>query len=276
LKSITKSILPISGYLILTFFTLITLLPFLWVVIGSLKTSQSIMVDPFALPDTYQFSNYTNAFIDGDLGKLFINTIIVSLISVFVCLLIATMTSYAVIRGGKFAGLMYSLIIIGIFLPLNSLMVPYFMIVSKLNLLNTLWALITTYTAVGLPFSVLLIYSFLKTLHKELFESAEIDGAGFVKIYTSIVIPLVRPALATAAIFQFLLSWNEFIYALLLTTDNSVRTLQVGISLFKTQFQSDYGLLFAGVVMSVVPVVIIYILLQRLIISGLTAGSVKG
>ena len=145
-----------------------------------------------------------------------------------------------------------------------------------MNLLNTKMALITTYSAIGLPLTLLIVYGFVSSLPKELFESAQIDGSGFYYTFLRILLPLVRPGLATAGIFQFLLCWNEFLYALLLTSDQSVRTLQVGISLFKSQFSADFSAMFAAIVMSIIPIITMFIFLQRQVIEGLTSGSIKG
>jgi raffinose/stachyose/melibiose transport system permease protein len=271
-----KEFKTIPAYLVIVFFFCVTILPLLWVVIGSLKTNAELMRSPFSLPSEWHFSNYKKAFNSAKLGQLFYNSLTITMISVAVTMLFASMAAYAVYLGGKVSKAIYVVIITGIFLPINSLMVPYFLIASKMNLLNTKLALITTYSAIGLPLTLLIVYGFVSSLPKELFESAQIDGSGFYHTFLRILLPLVRPGLATAGIFQFLLCWNEFLYALLLTSDQAVRTLQVGISLFKSQFSADFSAMFAAIVMSIVPIIVIFIFLQRQIIEGLTSGSVKG
>ncbi len=271
-----KEIKTIPAYLIIVFFFCVTILPLLWVVIGSLKTNAELMRSPFSLPGEWHFSNYIKAFNSAKLGQLFFNSLTITMISVAFTMLFASMAAYAVNFGGKISKAIYVVIITGIFLPINSLMVPYFLIASKMNLLNTKLALITTYSAIGLPLTLLIVYGFVSSLPKELFESAQIDGSGFYHTFLRILLPLVRPGLATAGIFQFLLCWNEFLYALLLTSDQAVRTLQVGISLFKSQFSADFSAMFAAIVMSIIPIIAIFILLQRQVIEGLTSGSIKG
>lgn len=266
----------VPAYVIVLFFFCVTMLPILWILIGSLKSNAELMSSPFSLPETWQFANYRKAYVVGQLGNLFLNSVFVSLLSVGFCLLIATMAAYAVSQGRKWTVAVYVTMTAGIFLPVNSLMVPYYLIAGKLDLLNTKWALITTYTAMGFPLTLLLVYGFVRSVPKEIMESAYMDGAGFYYTYGRILIPLIRPGMATAAIFQFLLCWNEFLYALLLTSDQKVRTLQVGISLFKSQFNADFAAMFAAIVISVVPIVIIFILLQKQVIQGLTSGALKG
>lgn len=272
----TKAFRPIPVYAVIAFFFCITIVPLLWIVIGSLKTNAELMRSPFTLPSEWHFSNYAKAFQSAKLGQLFINSLTITLVSIALTMLFASMAAYAVHLGGRISKAIYVTIITGIFLPINSLMVPYFMIASNFQLLNTRWALITTYSAIGLPLTLLVIYGFVRSLPKELFESAQIDGSGFYRTFWRILLPLVRPGLATAGIFQFLLCWNEFLYALLLTSDQAVRTLQVGISLFKAQFSADFAAMFAAIVMSIIPIIVFFILLQRQVIEGLTSGSIKG
>ena len=264
------------AYAVVAFFFCVTIVPLCWIVLGSLKTNRELMRSPFSLPETWEFANYRKAYLVGQLDHLFVNSLFVSSLSVILCLLFASMAAYAVHRGGRLAKSVYTVIVTGIFLPVNSLMVPYFLIASHLDLLNTRWALITTYTAMGFPLALLLVYGFVRAVPGEVLESAHIDGAGFVYTYGRIVLPLIRSGLATVAVFQFMLCWNEFLYALLLTSDHHVRTLQVGISLFKSQFNADFAAMFAAIVMSIAPMVVIFILLQRHVIHGLTQGAVKG
>ncbi|SES11716.1 carbohydrate ABC transporter permease [Salipaludibacillus aurantiacus] len=273
-KSAKLGYIPV--YLILLFFLIVTTFPFIWILISSLKGNAELMRSPFSLPETWQFANYVEAFSVGNLGRLFWNSLFVSTVSTAVCILFATMAAYAVRKGGKWSKIIYFTIIIGIFLPTNSLLVPYYLIAAQFNLINTPWALITTYMAMGLPLTLLIIYGFVRGVPQEIFESAEIDGCNMFQTYYRILLPLVRPGIATAAIFQFLFAWNEFIFALLLTTDQSVRTLQVGISLFKSVYQNDFTTMFAAIFSSLIPIIIIYIFLQKHIIDGLTSGSVKG
>lgn len=272
-----KSVLAkLPAYIVIAFFFAVTLLPILWIIIGSLKSNSELMSSPFSLPEQWHWVNYKKAYVVGQLGQLFLNSVFVSVLSVISCLFIATMAAYAVNQGKKWVEIIYVIMIAGIFLPINSLMVPYYLISAHFQILNTQWALITTYTAMGFPLTLLLVYGFVRSLPKELMESAYIDGSGFYYTYWNILLPLIRPGMATAAIFQFLLCWNEFLYALLLTSDQKVRTLQVGISLFKSQFNADFAAMFAAIVTSVIPIVIIFIILQKQVIQGLTSGALKG
>ncbi|SHH63125.1 carbohydrate ABC transporter permease [Clostridium grantii] len=263
--------------IVLLFFMFYTLLPIVWLFISSLKTNAELIAKPFGLPKIPQFQNYINAFQVSGLGTLFVNSVIVSLCATVLNIMIASMASYVIARFEfKFKEGIFVAITAGILVPICSLMVPYFMVIKTLGLYDSKAALILTYSAVSLPISTFIIRGFMNTIPRELEEAGVIDGCNFYQRFYKIIFPLSRSGIVTAATFQFLYCWNEFIYAMLLTSSQSNRTMQVGIRYFSNQFTTDYTSMYAAIIISIIPSMIGYVLLQEQIISGLTNGAVKG
>lgn len=264
-------------WIVLIFFLFYTLMPMVWLVISSLKTNTELMGSPFSLPSKLRFENYANAFKVSGLGILFLNSIIVSLGATFLNIMIASMASFVLSRFEfRFREAIFSLLVIGILVPINSLMVPYVKIINKLGIYDTRFALILVYSAISIPISTFIIRGFMKTIPVELEEAGTIDGCNFYQRFFKIIFPLSRTGIVTAATLQFLYCWNEFIYSMLLTSSQSVRTIQVGIRYFSNQFTTDYTSMYAAIVISIIPSLIGYITFQEQIISGLTSGAVKG
>lgn len=261
----------------LTFFLLYTLLPMLWLVMSSLKTNTELMGSPFSLPAKLQFSNYINAITVSGLGTLFMNSVIISLSATLLNVLVAAMAGYVISRFNfKFKEGFFTIFITGILVPINALMVPYFTLINKMNLYDKKLGLILTYAAIGIPMSIYIIRGFMNTIPVELEEAGVLEGCNFYTRFFKIILPLSRTGLVTAGTFQFLLCWNEFIYAMLLTSSIKSRTIQLGVRYFSNQFTTDYTSMYAAIVISIIPSIIGYMIFQDQIISGLTNGAVKG
>ena len=273
-----KSLLNIFKWIILVFFLFVALYPLIWLLLASFKSSNlELQQNPFGFPDQWMFINYYNAMVKAKLPSLFINSIIVALFAVTVNLIVASMTSFVISRENfKGKNIVFTIIIAGILLPIIAFMVPYFSIIQKLKIYDSLLALIVVYSAINIPISVFLLTSFMESIPVELEEAATIDGANFVQRFTKVIIPLSQTGLATAGTFCFIYAWNEFIMALLLTSSESSRTLQLGIRFFTSQFVTDYTAMYAAIVITIIPSIIIYFIFHNRIISGLTAGAVKG
>ena len=267
----------IAKWIILGFFFLFTFLPLIWLLISSFKTNLELQLKPFAMPETWQFVNYVKAVNISGLPRLFLNSILVSSVSTGLAMLVTSMAGFAFARE-TFRGqqMLLNLILAGVLVPIIALMAPYFRLTNVFGIYDTLWALIFTYAAINIPISTFLIYGFMRTLPKELEEAAIIDGTGFFGRYWRIILPLTKPGLVTAGTFVFLFSWNEFIYAMLLTSRPEVRTVQLGIRFFSSQFFTDYTAMFAAIVLTMLPAVVIYVLLHEQIIKGMTSGALKG
>jgi raffinose/stachyose/melibiose transport system permease protein len=264
-------------FIVLLFFLLYTLVPMIWLVVSSFKTNTELMGDPFSLPAKWQIQNYINAFKVSGLGTLFMNSIIISLCATLLNVAVAAMASYVIARfdfKGKEA--IFNTFTVGILVPINALMVPYFLVVNKIGVYNTRLGLILVYAAVGLPLSISIVRGFMNSIPGELEEAGIVDGCNFFQRFFKIVLPMSRTGLVTAATFEFIYCWNEFIYAMLLTSSQEVRTIQIGIRYFTNQFTTDYVSMYAAIIISIIPSILGYIMFQDKIISGLTAGAVKG
>jgi len=276
-RDLSTNFYSIIKWIIIISFVFYAIFPFLWLVLASLKTNAELLDDPFKLPKVFQFKNYTDAIEAAGLGRLIINSLVISTSATFLNILFSSMVAFAIARHTFWGrNVLFLTISAGILVPLNALIIPYFAIINYLNLYDTRTGLILVYCAIGLPVSTFILTEFFKSIPKEIEEAAYLDGCSFVSRYFRIMLPLALPGLATAGTFQFILCWNEFIYAMLLTSSTDIRTIQFGISYFTNQFFSDYVGMFAAVVVSILPSITVFILFQEKVISGLTAGSVKG
>ena len=276
-KDLSSNFYSIFKWVIIISFVFYAVFPFLWLVLASLKTNAELLNNPFTLPEVFQFKNYSNAIEEAGLGKLIINSLIISTSATFLNILFSSMCAFAIARHTFWGNnVLFLMITAGILVPLNALIIPYFAIINFLNLYDTRIGLIIVYCAVGLPVSTFILTEFFKSIPKEIEEASYLDGCNFAARYFKIMLPLALPGLATAGTFQFILCWNEFIYAMLLTSSTDIRTIQFGISYFTNQFFSDYVGMFAAVVISIIPSITVFILFQEKVINGLTAGSVKG
>ena len=221
--------------------------------------------------------NYPQAWIVTRIGQLYWNSIYISVISTAITVAISALAGYGLGRIEFFGKrIVYALILVGLTIPLQIALIPLFANLKTLGLLNTPLALIGPYTGFGLAFGTYIMKGFFEELPRELEEAARIDGAGDLRIFATIMLPLTRPALATISIFLFLQNWNEFLFALTFITEESRRTLPTGIySLISTEFYGNYPLLAAGLVLFSLPVLVLYFLFQKQFIEGITAGALK-
>jgi len=268
-------ILGILKWALLLIILVFTVGPIIWVILSSFKTNFELFNSSFALPESWNLDNYRRVFELDDLGRAFINTIIVAGLSTFLCLIIAAMAAYAFKYQFRHKSRINMLVVMGIYIPVNAFMIPYFVIANTMGIYNTIWALILTYTATGMPLSIIVLKSYMDTIPNDLMESATIDGCGFFRCFTKVMLPLSAPGLATIGIFQFVTAWNEFLYATLLTQDVKSRTLQVSMRFFTGSFVTDYSATIAMIVICVAPTILVYVLFQERIIEGMTSGAVK-
>jgi raffinose/stachyose/melibiose transport system permease protein len=253
------------------------LLPLLWLFLSSLRTNLELQISPFGWPEKFQWVNYIKALKMANLPRLFLNSILTAAAAVLLNITVTSLASFILARE-QFRGrdILYTILITGILIPVIAFMVPYFTLITRIKLYNTLFALVLVYAAVNIPVSIFLITAFMKSIPRELEEAAIIDGCGFVKRFTRIMLPLSRSGLATAGTFCFIYSWNEFNMAMLLTSGIESRTIQLGIKFFTSQFITDYSSMYAAVIITIIPSVVIYMFFHDKIIGGLTAGAVKG
>lgn len=266
-------------HIFLLAYMLVILYPFLFVLFSSVKVdNQAIATNPFGLPDTFVFDNYVNAWVNAKISTYFFNSLYIGVLSACLSILFAAMLAFAVtrMRYNRISAIIFQLILIGMLIPNNSLLLPIYGIMKKLDILNTHMALILPYVANAIPFSVIILAAFMRSLPGEIEEAAVIDGLRSGGLFARIILPLTVPAIVTVFIINFLGNWNEFLLANYFLSNEELRTLPVGMVGFRDAYNTNYAQMSAGIVFSVLPVLIIYAILQEKIIEGVTAGSVKG
>jgi ABC-type glycerol-3-phosphate transport system permease component len=258
--------------------------PMLWVAYSSFKADRDIFQDAFAPPrlDELHAENYAHAWREAHFGEYFLTSAIVTVSSVTAIVLLGSMAAYALARFyHRLGGWIFWLFIAGLTIPTQLSIIPLFYELRALGLLNTRLGLILVYTANGLPFAVFILAGFFRSLPRALYEAAVIDGCTEISAFWRVLLPLAKPGLVTVAIFQFIGVWKEYFFAFMLAGGDltgSARTLPLGLANLSitSQYRSDYGMLFAGIVVVTIPILMIYVALQRYIVKGVTAGALKG
>ncbi|MEN9710088.1 MAG: hypothetical protein RL441_80 [Actinomycetota bacterium] len=255
----------------------ISLLPMLWMFMSSLKTNAEISKSALALPASFDFSVFAEAWEMGGLGTYAINSAIVTFASTALTLLVSSMAAFALSKlefPGKSAVL--GIFTLGLLLPIQAYFIAQNELFELVALKDSRWALIVPYTAMGIPLALWLLKSYIDSLPKELFESARVDGASDLAVYRLLMVPIIRPALVTVGIFSVLSAWNEFLLALLYIQDDSLKTIPTGLLAFSSKYVTDYQMLFAALTMVTLPMIVLYVVFNRQIVTGLTQGSIKG
>jgi raffinose/stachyose/melibiose transport system permease protein len=262
-------------WIVIAVFTVLTLVPVLWLVMSSFKTNAELFASPFALPSHWSFANYVDALREHPLGIYLRNSAVIAAVATGLILGTGLMASYALLHRFRLSRPVLAFLLFGILLPVNAFLTPIFYIVHDLGLYNTVWGVALTYAGIFFPTGFLIIKTYMDTVPPELLEAARVDGASFHRIFASIVTPLTMPGVVTAAIFLLITCWNELLFASVLTEDQSAQTVQVGIRFFLTTYSANYPLAFAATVMAIAPTVVVYVVLSNRVIGGLTAGSLK-
>jgi raffinose/stachyose/melibiose transport system permease protein len=246
-------------------------------VASSLKTTGEIFANPLSLvPESIRLANYVEAWNQANFGTYFRNSIFVCVVSVVLILFFGSMAAYVLARF-SFPGnrAIYLLFLAGFMIPVRLAIVPLFIMMRDLQLLDTLWSLILVYIAAGMPFTIFLMVNFFRHIPRDLEDAAVLDGAGPFQVYYQIMLPLVRPALATVGLFHFLNVWNDFFFPLIFIRSENLRTVPLGVSTFFGEYTNDWALMFAALSISILPVIVVYLLASRQFITGLTAGAIK-
>ncbi|MGL5330674.1 MAG: carbohydrate ABC transporter permease [Peptostreptococcaceae bacterium] len=264
---------------ILISFLFMVVVPILWTIMQSFKTSQEFFADPWALPSSFELTNYTSAWNKANMSAYFFNSVYVTLTATAFMMLLAIPTSYCLARF-KFFGceIIMLAMTLGLFIQPTYILVPLFLLAAKLNLLNNLTGLSLIYAVIQLPFSVFILTGFIKGVSREYEEAAEIDGCTKLQIIRHVILPLIRPGVITVLIFNFMGFWNEYAMAFTLLTLDDKKTLPVGLqNLMEVQrFSTDWGALFAGMVIVIIPTIIIYIFLNKKLTESVNVGGIKG
>lgn len=272
-----KTVATLS-HIALIAWVIIIIAPMLWVLMSSFKTTQQIFGSPFSLPTSLNFDNYISAWTTASIGTYFVNTVIVVGSALVIVMLLGAMCAYVLARY-EFKGnkVIYYLMLAGLTFPVFLAVVPLFMTLRGMGLLNTFPGLIITYVAFALPFTVFFLYAFFRTLPQEIAEAAALDGAGPWRIFFTIMLPMAGPGMASVAIFNFLGLWNQFLLPIALNTNARNYVLSQGMASFASQagYAVNFGALFAAVVITVLPVLATYIVFQRQLQGSVSSGMLK-
>ena len=275
-KKFTPALL--TAQVIMTAASLVFLAPLLIILNYSFKTKKELYVgNPLALPQSLNLTNYANAYKKLNLQVTFFNTALYTIVSVLILALLCGAAAWAIARNrGKFFQFAYLYFIVGILIPAQALFLPIYVVGYSTGLVNTRIGVILMYVATNISFGVFLMTSFMSTVPVELEEAARIDGCSIYRTYFTIVFPLLKPAMATLIIMQSFQIWNDYLMSSLYVSTNRLKTLTVAIqSLFSAQ-SSDYSTAFAAIVISVLPITLLFVSLQKYFIKGMTVGAVKG
>lgn len=263
---------------LLGIWAVIVAVPFLWTLMSSFKTSQEILASPFALPSRLGFENYVQAWTKAGIGSFFFNTVLVVGSSLVVVMLLGAMCSYVLARY-KFPGnrLIYNTMLAAMTFPLFLAIVPLFFVLQRFSLLNTLPGLSLTYVAFALPFTVFFLHSFFEQLPYDVYEAAQVDGAGEWRTFFQIMLPMAKPGLASVAILNFIGLWNQFMLPIVFNTKRDNWVLTQGMTAFASASGRavDYGSMFASVVMTIIPVLVVYIIFQRRLEGSVSQGTFR-
>jgi raffinose/stachyose/melibiose transport system permease protein len=264
-------------YLLLSCFAVVILYPFVLMIFGSLKSQTAFLANPVSLPTTFDLSNYQFAWNEAHIPKFAFNSLIVATGTVFLTLVSGSMAAFALSRI-RFRGRIwiYSAFVALLTVPVQIYIIPLYVLVVRAHLSNSLFGLILPYTAGSLPLAVFLLKTYFDQLPSELIDAARLDGCDNRMILLKVVLPLSRPVLSTVTIFTFVQSWNEFFLALVFIHNPDLQTLPLGLqAFFVNQYETQFPQLFATLALSIAPVVMVYLFLQKQFIAGLTAGAVK-
>ncbi|EPF30137.1 hypothetical protein HMPREF9195_00150 [Treponema medium ATCC 700293] len=275
--SLSRDRMHIGSHIVLIFWTFLVLFPLWTMVVNSFKFKFDIYTDPFGLPKKWNFESYVSVITDGDFFLYFRNSLFVTIGSIFLVLLFGAMASYALVNWKhKASRFLYLFFIAGMMLPIKIGSIRLLQLIKGLGLLNTLWGLFPVYTAMGLPIAVFVLTEFIRQIPTELTEAAVIDGATRKKVFTIIILPLLRPALATVAIYNLIPFWNDLWFPLIFINNDAHKTLLLGVTRLFGQYMTDWSRILAVLTLSAVPVLVLYLTMSKNFIRGLTAGAVKG
>jgi raffinose/stachyose/melibiose transport system permease protein len=255
----------------------VSVYPLLWMVFGSLKSNGNFYSGIWGPPSHPLWSNFSGAWSEGGLGGYLLNSVIVTASTVVLVCVLGYLLAYAVarmkMRGGN---VILGIFAVSLFVPVQLLLIPLFVLESDIHLFNSYWSLVLPYAAGALPFTVIFLSAYLRSIPREIDEAAVIDGCKNLRLLWHVMVPLSRPAFATVVIFTFLNSWNEFLLALTLIQTDARRTLPVGLLNFSQSFgMTNYPYMFAALTISAVPIIAVFVAFQKKFIGGLTAGAVK-
>jgi raffinose/stachyose/melibiose transport system permease protein len=268
----------IAVHIALVLYTVLAIAPIFLVIINAFKTRRAIFADPLGFPDARTFTTigFDQVFSKSDFGLYFLNSLTVTVVSLGLIILIGAMAAWALteyrFRGNTILSLYMA---IGIMVPIRLGSVSILRMMVELDLVNTLTALILVYVAQGLPLAILILGEFIQQIPKDLRDAARCDGVSEYRIFGSIILPLIRPAIATVAVFTMVPIWNDLWFPLILSPGDGKQTVTLGVQQFIGQYVTDWNAVLASLTLAIAPILILYLLFSRYLVRGLTAGAVK-
>lgn len=266
----------VFSWVFMVFFTFLTVAPLVWLFYSSMKPHPEIIRNVFALPTGFYSRNYTRAWEIGNLGLYTINSVIYTATATIVTVFLALGAGYGFGKFGfKISPYLYTFFIMGLLVTAHSVLVPLFILETRLGIDDTRLGVLLPYIGFGLPFMIYLATSYIRGIPDSLEEVARIDGAGYLSIFWQIIRPISAPVVATMTIFSFVSNWNEFVFVFVLTSKQELRSLPVGVNAFAGGMSRDYGLLFAALVIATLPMILFYIFFHEQLKRGFAAGAIK-
>ncbi|MGO4497522.1 carbohydrate ABC transporter permease [Paenibacillus sp. 2RAB27] len=265
-------------YIVLAIVAVIQIFPLLWLMLFSLKNNEEIFnLAPMAFPERLRWENYEKVWTQGHINSYFFNSVWMTLVSVGVTVLLASLVTFALTRmKWKLQSFVLGLFMVGMMIPVHSTLIPLFSMFMKMNLTNHPLSIILSYIAFNLPITIMIMLGFYYTLPREVEEAAVMDGCSVNRIFFSITLPMTASVLSTAVIINMIYNWNEFIFVNTFISSEKYKTLTVGVQNFVGQYTTDWGAIGATLMISILPIMIAFILLSNRIVEGIAAGSVKG
>lgn len=262
---------------VLTAFSITCIFPAVWLFYSSMKTKSQFYANPIGLPESINFDHYVHILKNSDILLWMGNTARNTLLSLVLILSIGFVVGYFISRF-QFRGrkLLYSYFLLGMLVPIHALMIPMYILFTKTGLGDSWFTLIFPYTAFGIPVAVFLVESYVQNIPRELEEAAAIDGSSFNRTLFAIILPICKPILVTVGIIQFFALWNEFTFSLILISKETLKTVSVGLTIFKGQYSTDYPRMMTAMLLAILPAVVMYALFSKQIMKGMVAGAVKG
>ncbi len=277
LRSLRIMNMHIPYHIIMILWSFVSMFPVWILIINTFKVRKEIYTNPFGLPKAWTLQNYQSLLSNSNFFVYFRNSFLVVVISLFMILFLGSLAAYALAHWRtRFSGAVYFFFVLGMMLPIKIATIRLLQIMKNLGLMNTLFSLYPVYIAMGLPTAVFILTEFIHGLPGELYEAGYMDGAGRFRIYYNIVLPLIRPALATVAIYNLVPIWNDLWFPLIFITKEDQKTVLLAVTMLQGQYSTDWPKLLTILAMSALPVIILYLTMSQSFIKGLTAGAVKG
>lgn len=266
----------VPAYAVLIVYAIAIAYPLFWMVISSFKSSSEVYQNPWGLPSEWLVKNYADAWEKG-ISEYFLNSMLVTGVSTVATVLVAALCAYGMVRMASRWGNVLLIVMMGglVVAPQVSL-IPLYKLLDAMGLLNTYWAMILPYVAFRLPMAIILIRSVFLSIPKELVDAATIDGCSSLKTFRHVYLPLSKSVLITAAVLTGYFAWNEFLFAIVYVDTDAIRTIPAGLMAFRDALSTDWGVLLAGLVIAALPIIVVFLMLQRYFVAGVAAGSVKG